>query len=147
MPKRVHSASDRDDDAEPSSIQSASKRSRKAIDDREINDLCQELYDAIRAYKSEDGRIVCENLIRLPSKRTHSDYYTLIKQPIDLIRIQQKIRTDEYQTLEQFIDDIELLLTNAKTFYRKNSNECRDANDLSKYFYSKINNENPNQKR
>ncbi|CAF2917299.1 unnamed protein product [Rotaria sp. Silwood2] len=147
MPKRVHSASDRDDDAEPSSIQSASKRSRKAIDDREINDLCQELYDAIRAYKSEDGRIVCENLIRLPSKRTHSDYYTLIKQPIDLIRIQQKIRTDEYQTLEQFIDDIELLLTNAKTFYRKNSNEFRDANDLSKYFYSKINNENPNQKR
>jgi hypothetical protein len=50
--------------------------------------------------------------------RTHADYYTLIKQPIDLIRIQQKIRTDEYQTLEQFIDDIQLLLTNAKTFYR-----------------------------
>ncbi|CAF3715671.1 unnamed protein product [Rotaria sordida] len=147
MPKRVHSASDRDDDVEPSGNQSAPKRSRKAIDDREINDLCQELYDALRAYKSEDGRIVCETFIRLPSKRTHSDYYTLIKQPIDLIRIQQKIRTDEYQTLEQFIDDIELLLTNAKTFYRKNSNECRDANDLSKYFYSKINDENPNQKQ
>ncbi|CAF3432403.1 unnamed protein product [Rotaria sp. Silwood1] len=140
MPKRVHSASDRDDDAEPSSNQSAPKRTRK-------NDICQELYDAIRAYKSEDGRLVCENFIRLPSKRTHSDYYTLIKQPIDLIRIQQKIRTDEYQTLEQFIDDIELLLTNARTFYRKNSNECRDANDLSKYFYSRLNNENSNQKR
>lgn len=50
--------------------------------------------------------------------RTHAEYYTLIKQPIDLIRIQQKIRTDEYQTFEQFIDDIELLITNAKTFYR-----------------------------
>jgi hypothetical protein len=50
--------------------------------------------------------------------RAHADYYTLIKQPIDLIRIQQKIRTDEYQTFEQFIDDIQLLLTNAKTFYR-----------------------------
>ncbi|CAF0899175.1 unnamed protein product [Rotaria sp. Silwood1] len=147
MPKRVHSASDRDDDAEPSSNQSAPKRTRKAIYDLEINDICQELYDAIRAYKSEDGRLVCENFIRLPSKRTHSDYYTLIKQPIDLIRIQQKIRTDEYQTLEQFIDDIELLLTNARTFYRKNSNECRDANDLSKYFYSRLNNENSNQKR
>lgn len=52
------------------------------------------------------------------SRRTHAEYYTLIKQPIDLIRIQQKIRTDEYQNLEQFIDDIQLLLTNAKTFYR-----------------------------
>jgi len=88
----------------------------------------------------------------------------MIKQPIDLIRIQQKLRTDEYQTLEQFSDDIQLLLTNAKTFYRvkkenllfffkskylfqKNSNEWRDANDLSKYFFSKINDENPNRKR
>ena len=42
----------------------------------------------------------------------------MIKQPIDLIRIQQKLRTDEYQTLEQFNDDIQLLLNNAKTFYR-----------------------------
>ncbi|UJR28717.1 hypothetical protein I4U23_009946 [Adineta vaga] len=73
---------------------------------------------------------------------------TTIKQPIDLIRIQQKIRTDEYQTLEQFTDDIQLLITNAKTFYRKNSNEWRDANDLSKYFYSKLNDEQqPNRKR
>ncbi|CAF3824420.1 unnamed protein product [Adineta steineri] len=147
MPKRVHSASDRDDDTESTSNQSAPKRTRKTNDDREINDLCQELYDAIRSYKSEDGRVICETFIRLPSKRTHSDYYTLIKQPIDLIRIQQKIRTDEYQTLEQFNDDIQLLLTNAKTFYRKNSNEWRDANDLSKYFYSKINEEQPNRKR
>ncbi|CAF1185958.1 unnamed protein product [Rotaria magnacalcarata] len=147
MPKRVHSASDRDDDTEPTSNQSVPKRTRKVIDDRETNDLCQELYDAVRAYKSEDGRIVCENFIRLPSKRTHADYYTLIKQPIDLIRIQQKIRTDEYRTLEQFIDDIQLLLNNAKIFYRKNSNEWRDANDLSKYFFSKINDENPNRKR
>ena len=50
--------------------------------------------------------------------RTHSEYYTLIKHPIDLIRIQQKIRTDEYQTLEQFINDIQLLLINAKKFYQ-----------------------------
>lgn len=35
-----------------------------------------------------------------------------------MIRIQQKIRTDEYQTFEQFIDDIQLLVTNAKAFYR-----------------------------
>lgn len=36
MPKRVHSASDRDDDTESSSNQSTSKRTRKTINDREI---------------------------------------------------------------------------------------------------------------
>ena len=36
MPKRVHSASDRDDDAESISNQSAPKRTRKTAEDREI---------------------------------------------------------------------------------------------------------------
>jgi hypothetical protein len=36
MPKRVHSASDRDEDTESTSNQSASKRTRKATEDREI---------------------------------------------------------------------------------------------------------------
>lgn len=36
MPKRVHSASDRDDDTESISNQSAPKRTRKGNEDREI---------------------------------------------------------------------------------------------------------------
>lgn len=36
MPKRVYSAGDRDDDAESTSNQSTSKRTRKVADDREI---------------------------------------------------------------------------------------------------------------
>ncbi|CAF4408263.1 unnamed protein product [Adineta steineri] len=63
MPKRVHSASDRDDINESTN---ASKRTRKAA---ELTNLCQEFYDGIRACKTEDGRILCENFIRLPNKR------------------------------------------------------------------------------
>ncbi len=36
MPKRVHSASDRDDDVESTSNQSAPKLTRKVTEDREI---------------------------------------------------------------------------------------------------------------
>jgi hypothetical protein len=36
MPKRVHSASDRDDDAESTSNQNVPKRTRKTAEDREI---------------------------------------------------------------------------------------------------------------
>jgi hypothetical protein len=63
MPKRVHSATERDDNDQ--SI-TASKRTRK---ETELVNLCQEFYDDLRAYKSEDGRILCENFIRLPTKR------------------------------------------------------------------------------
>ncbi|CAF1481874.1 unnamed protein product, partial [Rotaria sordida] len=131
MPKRIHSASDRDDNNESTST---SKRTRKAT---ELNNLCQEYYDTFRSYKSEDGRILCENFIRLPTKRANTDYYTSIKEPIDLTEIQQKIHSDQYDSFEQFLDDIELLINNAKNYYRKNSMEWKDANELSKYFYSK----------
>ncbi|CAF3919770.1 unnamed protein product [Adineta steineri] len=127
MPKRVHSASDRDDINESTN---ASKRTRKAV---ELTNLCQEFYDGIRACKNEDGRILCENFIRVPNKRANADH----SNSIDLTQIQQKIHSDEYTSFEQFLDDIELLLNNAKTFYRKNSIEWKDANELSKYFYSK----------
>jgi len=99
------------------------------------NTLCQEFYDGLRSYKSEDGRNLCENFIRLSNKRffifflllkfinksksrSNTDYYNSIKDPIDLTQIQEKIHSDEYSSFEQFLDDIELLLNNAKDFYR-----------------------------
>jgi protein polybromo-1 len=63
MPKRVHSATERDDNDQSLA---ASKRTRK---ETELVNLCQEFYDDLRSHKSDDGRILCENFIRLPSKR------------------------------------------------------------------------------
>ena len=151
MPKRVHSASDRDDDTESTSNQSAPKRNRKTADDREIvrkssshrihfylyffrinfvrkstmpyvliNPKIVEFFVKVLFVYQAKGIFLFRKTLffKFICFRTHAEYYTLIKQPIDLIRIQQKLRTDEYQTLEQFSDDIQLLLNNARTFYR-----------------------------
>jgi len=37
---------------------------------------------------------------------------------MDFIKIQQKIKTDEYQDLDDMSSDIELLVSNAKAFYK-----------------------------
>lgn len=50
--------------------------------------------------------------------RAHADYYSTIENPIDFTQIQQKIHSEEYTSFEQFLGDIELLLTNAKTYHR-----------------------------
>lgn len=42
----------------------------------------------------------------------------VVSNPIDLLKVQQKIKTDEYEDVEDFISDIELLVNNAKAFYR-----------------------------
>ncbi|KAL5013533.1 hypothetical protein ScPMuIL_007803 [Solemya velum] len=92
--------------------------------------MCQEMYDIIRNYKTEEGRVLCETFIRAPKRRTSADYYEVVTTPIDLLKIQQKLKTEEYEEIDQMTSDMELLVTNAKAYYKKNSQEYKDANDL-----------------
>jgi hypothetical protein len=67
------------------------------------------------------GFIIIFFLLKFINKsksRSNTDYFNSIKDPIDLTQIQEKIHSDEYSSFEQFLDDIELLLNNAKDFYR-----------------------------
>ena len=73
--------------------------------------------DVIKNCRNNNGRLIHEIFNRLPTKRSNADYYESIKQPIDLIKIQQKIKSDEYDTFQQFDDDILLLLGNAIQYY------------------------------
>ncbi|EPB65995.1 hypothetical protein ANCCEY_14918, partial [Ancylostoma ceylanicum] len=46
------------------------------------------------------------------------DYYKQVKSPIDLTRIQQKLKTEEYLSFEEFCEDVELLMENTRTYYK-----------------------------
>lgn len=56
--------------------------------------------------------------MRIPTKRANLEYHEIIKQPIDLNKIQQKFKTDEYQMFQQFDSDIQLLISNAKLYHQ-----------------------------
>lgn len=55
----------------------------------------------------------------MPRKKTEPQYYEMIKSPIDMLKIQQKIKTDVYNELEEFCKDVQLLVDNAKLYYAK----------------------------
>ncbi|XP_065348205.1 protein polybromo-1 isoform X6 [Cloeon dipterum] len=93
-------------------------------------DICQQLYDTIRNFKKEDGGLLCDAFIRAPKRRQEPAYYEVVTNPIDLLRVQQKLRTDEYEDIEQLTADIELMIGNAKAFYKKTSQEYKDACEL-----------------
>ncbi|RWS24852.1 protein polybromo-1-like protein, partial [Leptotrombidium deliense] len=99
------------------------KRRRKM----DVSEICQELLDTIRGHKSEEGRVICEAFIRAPKRRSLADYYEVVSTPMDLCRVQQKIKMEEYEDVEQMSADIELLINNAKTYYKKESQEYQDA--------------------
>ncbi|XP_026728951.1 protein polybromo-1-like isoform X4 [Trichoplusia ni] len=108
-----------------------STRKRKKLDPGEI---CQQLYDTIRSYKKEDGTLLCDSFIRAPKRRQEPQYYEVVSQPIDLLRVQQKLKTDTYEDIEELSADIELLVNNAKAFYKPDTVEYKDAIELWKLF-------------
>ncbi|XP_026322963.1 protein polybromo-1 isoform X2 [Hyposmocoma kahamanoa] len=108
-----------------------STRKRKKLDP---GDLCQQLYDTIRSFKKEDGSLLCDSFIRAPKRRQEPQYYEVVSQPIDLLRVQQKLKTDTYEDIEELTSDIELLVNNAKAFYKPDSVEYKDAIELWKIY-------------
>lgn len=101
-----------------------SSRKRRRVDPTEI---CQQIYDVVRNYKKEDGSLLCDSFIRAPKRRQEPAYFEVVSNPIDLLRIQQKIRTDEYEDVEQMTVDFKLLVNNGKLFYPPDSPGYEDA--------------------
>jgi len=94
----------------------------------------KEIINELTNLTDKSGRKISELFIELPSKELYSDYYDVIKNPISISIISNKIKRGEYPTLDNLYNDLKLMQDNANTYNKKNSLVCKDAAQLMKTF-------------
>ena len=57
---------------------------------------------------------------------------------LSFLFFQQRLKTDEYRSVPSFISDVQLLLENAKKFYKKGSEELQNAEELERAFLERL---------
>jgi len=58
------------------------------------------------------------------------DYLEIIKEPMDLRTIERKVSHNEYKTLEDFVDDVQLVFDNARLYNPEESVYYKNANQV-----------------
>lgn len=91
-----------------------------------------ELLRGLRRFKNDSGQLRILHFERLPDKSELPDYYTSIRNPIALDLIKKKHKRKKYTTLDQVLQDLELIFENAKEYNEEGSEVYEDAVELQK---------------
>jgi hypothetical protein len=69
-----------------------------------------------------------------PERDEAPDYLTIIKHPMDLTTVEQKLGKNEYKNIHEWKEDVQLIFHNAVTYNGKASTIAEMASDLEHIF-------------
>lgn len=76
------------------------------------------------------GTLLCEFFLELPSRAEYPDYYKIIKQPISIEEIEQKLNSKKYRNPHAMFSDLNLMVDNALQYNEEGSPVYTDAVNL-----------------
>jgi Bromodomain len=89
------------------------------------------------------GRLVATNFLTLPSKKDLPDYYKVIKMPIALDTIEEKLKRREFPNLTSLESYCKRMISNAKEYNQKGSEIYDDAERIRKALSNFMTKHNP----
>ncbi|XP_040054562.2 bromodomain adjacent to zinc finger domain protein 1A isoform X2 [Gasterosteus aculeatus] len=76
--------------------------------------------------------------MKLVSRTQVPDYYDIVKKPIALSTIREKVNNCEYQTAGEFVSDVDLMFSNCLQYNPRHTNEAKAGHRLQQFFYSEL---------
>ncbi|EWC45580.1 hypothetical protein DRE_05438 [Drechslerella stenobrocha 248] len=96
------------------------------------------IIDALIEHKDDNGNQIADVFMEIVSRRELPDYYRVIRSPIALVTIQNKLKQKRYTGFKDFIHDAARVFHNAKTYNRPSSQIYGDAVTLEGVLLSEL---------
>ncbi|KAL7016182.1 hypothetical protein ACKWTF_009954 [Chironomus riparius] len=110
-------------DRKPKMMKMQSKKAQMVLDVK-----LKKLFETIKEYKDpKSNRQVATIFMKLPSKMEYPDYYEIISKPIDLEKIGNKLRMQQYDSVDELSADLMLMFENACKYNEPDSQIYKDA--------------------
>ncbi|XP_065360102.1 ATP-dependent helicase brm isoform X2 [Calliphora vicina] len=132
--KRRKRKNRKDDSDDESVVGQSIKRRRRQNIDKKLKKQMVKIMSTVIKYTHEDGRIISEPFMKLPSRQRLPDYYEIIKRPVDIKKILQRIEDCKYADLDDLQKDFVQLCQNAQIYNEENSLIYLDSIELEKVF-------------
>ena len=125
---------------EPPAVQPSSQ----ARMNRENQDRCLLILERMMDVKGEgedEGVELASEFYLLPTRKVIPDYYKAIAAPIDIYSIRaclNRTKTNTYGNVQDFVRDVELMFSNARTYNQEDSKIYEYAVKLREWFWGQV---------
>eukprot|EP00794_Sanderia_malayensis_P007888 gene7887-8741_t len=92
------------------------------------------LMKLVTKYTDSENRILAEPFISLPTRKELPDYYQLIKAPIDIRKIKERIRSHKYRSINDMEEDFLQMCRNTQKYNVEGSLIYEDSITLQSVF-------------
>lgn len=129
--RKSRRAESEDSDGEPLK----KKKAPVEVDPKVKKQMQKVMRDVIR-YADAEGRVLSIEFMKLPSRQKRPDYYEIIRKPVDIKRIMQRIEDGKYFDFAQVEKDFVQLCQNAQIYNEEQSLIYEDSIQLQQVFFN-----------
>jgi len=112
--------------------ESRKKRGRPPRVDTPMEARIKTIMKAIRKPRNSQNKLMVAEFERVPDKASYPEYHAEIKTPMAMDILKKKLKRKKYNSVDHFMQDVELMFENAKHYNEEDSQLYKDAVHLQK---------------